>query len=203
MYKVFFKDRIVFLTNNIDRDLSDNFGAIFKYSNSKELVDFIDNFIQREEIQNAFIYHHDLDELYAAFCNYFKLIEAAGGLVYNNENQILFIHRLGKWDLPKGKAEKGESIAETAIREVKEECGISNLTILEPLISTYHTYPLKNKIVLKKTYWYKMEYSGNEVLIPQLEEDIHQAVWLNNDELKKVYENTYPSILEILEQELG
>jgi len=202
MYKVFFKDRIVFLTDNIDRDLSDNFGAIFKYSNSKELFDFIDNFIQREEIQNAFIYHHDVEVLYTVFCNYFKFIEAAGGLVFNNENRILFINRLNKWDLPKGKAEKGESIDETALREVEEECGISNLKITKPLVSTYHTYPLKNKIVLKKTYWYRMEYSGNEDLVPQLEEDIQEAVWLNHDELEKVYENTYPSILEILKTEI-
>ncbi|WP_075590457.1 NUDIX hydrolase [Labilibacter marinus] len=198
MYKVFFKDRIVFLTNNIDRDLSPDFGAIFKYSNTKELQDFITNFEKKEEIKKAFIYHHDLDELMVLFGNCFKQITAAGGVVYNSNNEILFIHRLGVWDLPKGKAEKGESIEETALREVEEECAISPLKIIKPLNSTFHTYTLKGKLILKKTYWYKMEYAGNDIPKPQLEEDITEACWIPSNNVKKVTDNTYPSIKEVL-----
>lgn len=109
---------MVLLTNNIERDLSPDFGAIFKYSNNKELLDFTLNFEKREEIEKAFIYHHDLDELMAEFGKCFKRIDAAGGVVFNSEGKILVIHRLGVWDLPKGKAEKGESMEETALREV-------------------------------------------------------------------------------------
>ncbi len=200
MYKVFFKDRIVFLTNNIERDLSNDFGAIFKYSNNKELNDFILNFESREEIKKAFIYHHDLDELFEHFTNCFKFINAAGGVVKNNEDQILVIHRLGVWDLPKGKAEKGETIEETAIREVEEECSITNLRITKTLTPTFHTYRLKEKLILKRTYWYEMSYSGTEIPQPQTEEDITAVKWINMSETSIIKENTYPSIIEVLNE---
>ena len=53
-------------------------------------------------------------------------IIAAGGLVTNENNELLMIFRRGKWDLPKGKLDKGETIEECAIREVEEETGIGN-----------------------------------------------------------------------------
>ncbi len=198
MYKVFFKDRIVFLTDNIERDLSSDFGAIFKYSNHKELHDFILNFERKDEIKKAFIYHHNLEELMELFASCFKNINAAGGAVINAKNEMLFIHRLGVWDLPKGKAEKGESIEETAIREVEEECSISNLKIIKSLSPTWHTYTLKGKLILKKTYWYQMEYLGSEIPKPQLEEDITMAEWIPCSEISKTTNNTYPSIKEVL-----
>ncbi len=200
MYKVFFKDRIVFLTDNIERDLSSDFGAIFKYSNTKELQDFIWNFDRKKELKKAFIYHHNLEELIELFSNCFKRIDAAGGAVFNKQNELLFIHRLGLWDLPKGKAEKGESIEETALREVEEECSISPLEITKPLNPTFHTYTLKGKLILKKTYWYEMKYAGNDAPKPQLEEDITEAIWIKTDELTRVTENTYPSIIEVLSE---
>jgi len=200
MYKVFFKDRIVFLTDNIERDLSPDYGAIFKYSNNKELQDFILNFERKEDIKKAFIYHHNLDELMELFSNCFKRIDAAGGVVFNAKNEILFIHRLGVWDLPKGKAEKGETIEETAIREVEEECSISPLEITKPLNSTYHTYALKGKLILKKTYWYQMSYQGGETPQPQLEEDITEAAWIAINKVSETTQNTYPSIKEVLEE---
>ncbi|TLX77705.1 NUDIX domain-containing protein [Labilibacter sediminis] len=200
MYKVFFKDRIVFLTNNIERDLCPDFGAIFKYSNKKELQDFIKNFENKEDIKKAFIYHHDLDELLTLFSKNFKQINAAGGVVMNSKNEVLFIHRLGVWDLPKGKAEKGESIEETAIREVEEECSISPLEITKELSPTFHTYPLKGKMVLKKTYWFQMSYKGDAHPKPQLEEDIISAEWLAQDKVKSATQNTYASIKEVLSE---
>ena len=200
MYKVFFKDRIVFLTNNIERDLNSNFGAIFKYSNKKELKDFINHFESKEEIKSAFIYHHDLDELLELFSECFKVIHAAGGVVKNSQDEILFIHRLGVWDLPKGKAEKGESIEETAIREVEEECSITPLKIIQPLSPTYHTYWLKSKLILKKTFWYEMSFDGTTIPKPQLEEDIQIAEWRSIQQLDPIYQNTYPSILEVLNE---
>lgn len=189
---------MVLLTNNIERDLSADFGAIFKYSNNKELLDFILNFEKREEIGKAFIYHHNLEELMEEFARCFKRIDAAGGVVFNSDGKILVIHRLGVWDLPKGKAEKGESMEETALREVEEECAIAPLEIVKPLTSTYHTYRLKEKMILKKTYWYQMKYKGNGNPKPQAEEDITQALWMPATDMEKVNQNTYASIKEVL-----
>ena len=53
-------------------------------------------------------------------------IEAAGGLVVNAAGKLLVIERLGVWDLPKGKLESGETAQVAALREIEEECGISN-----------------------------------------------------------------------------
>ncbi|SMO87370.1 NUDIX domain-containing protein [Saccharicrinis carchari] len=198
MYKVFFKDRIVLLTDDIERDLSADFGGIFKYSNQKELHDFILNFERREEISKAFIYHHNLEELMVEFTKCFKRVDAAGGVVFNAENKILLIHRLGVWDLPKGKAENGELMKETALREVEEECGIAPLQIIKDLSPTYHTYRQKGELILKKTYWYQMKYLGNRTPQPQTEEDITQTVWRSVNQMDEIYRNTYASIKEVL-----
>ncbi|MBC8510392.1 MAG: NUDIX domain-containing protein, partial [Cryomorphaceae bacterium] len=90
------------------------------------------------------------------FCADYSLIEAAGGLVYNDECQLLMIFRNNKWDLPKGKLEQNENIKECAIREVQEECGILGLSILNTLQDTYHTYEINGKKILKRTYWFAM-----------------------------------------------
>lgn len=131
-------------------------------------------------------------------CKKFHFIEAAGGLVKNNNDEYLFIHRLGKWDLPKGKLEKGESVVECAVREVEEECGITISKVIEELPSTYHMYELKGELVLKRTYWFSMEYKGDQQLIPQTEEDITEVEWLPKEQFTKVIDNTYPAIKDLI-----
>ena len=108
------------------------------------------------------------------------------------------IYRLNKWDLPKGKLEKGEDIPTCAIREVEEECNVDGLTIVKELESTYHCYFHKNKWVLKRTYWFKMktEYTGK--LIPQTEEGIEKVTWLAKSDWDTIFDNTYNSIKEVI-----
>lgn len=125
-------------------------------------------------------------------------LEAAGGLVRNSAGNYLFIKRLGKWDLPKGKAEKGESIEDTAIREVEEECGIKVDVLESKIVDTYHVYEHKGQLVLKKTYWYAMTCSTQQTLVPQVEEDITEAEWIGEANFDIIYDNTYPSIVEVL-----
>ena len=118
----------------------------------------------------------------------------------NNKGKILFIYRNRRWDLPKGKAETGELIEDTALREVKEECGLENLVVLGHIIDTYHTYDMKGSRKLKKTSWYKM-YSNEKEPVPQLDEGITKIKWVKEEKLYKIYENTYPSIMDVLEAE--
>ena len=125
-------------------------------------------------------------------------VEAAGGLVYNNKNQLLMIFRNGFWDLPKGKLESGESIKECAIREVEEECAVSNLEILSELKSTYHTYEINGKSILKRTYWFNMYTNYEGDLIPQTTEGITKVDWVDKDELMLRIENTYLSVRDLL-----
>ncbi|POY37815.1 NUDIX hydrolase [Solitalea longa] len=125
-------------------------------------------------------------------------IEAAGGLVKNKNEEYLFIYRLNKWDLPKGKLEKKESIIECAVREVEEECGITINSVSHELPSTFHIYKLKGELVLKRTYWFAMNYNGNQQLVPQTEEDIAEVRWLKKEQFNMVIENTYPAIKSLI-----
>lgn len=133
---------------------------------------------------------------------HFKHIRAAGGVVLNNKRHILFIKRLGLWDLPKGKMEKGESKRSCAMREVEEECGIKGLKIIQKLNASYHVYLLNNTWVFKTSYWYLMEYKGNDPLIPQAEEHIEMAIWMNPNSFDPIKYETYPAIKKVLHQSL-
>lgn len=128
----------------------------------------------------------------------FKVIKAAGGLVKNGEGDYLFIYRLNKWDLPKGKLDPGESMKRTAVREVEEECGIEVDYLGKKITTSYHMYQMKGDFVLKKTNWYEMGVNKVPKLKPQLDEDITKAVWLPEEKFDKVRKNTYPLVADIL-----
>ena len=145
-----------------------------------------------------YLYHSDLDFLWKEFKKKFKVIEAAGGVVFNSNDDLLFIFRLDKWDLPKGKVEKGESIQETAIREVQEECGIKIVDIDHFIGKTYHIYKHKEKEILKISHWFKM-YNDENSLVPQLEEGVTKVEWKNQKSTKKAMQNTYPNIKLLIE----
>ncbi|MDR1227400.1 MAG: NUDIX domain-containing protein [Prevotellaceae bacterium] len=131
------------------------------------------------------------------FCSGYKVVEAAGGLVYNPKGERLMIYRRGYWDLPKGKVEKNEKPEECALREVKEECGVHGLSIQKLICTTRHTYREKGQAILKISHWYAMSCDNGNPPIPQTEEDITIAEW---SDYKKVTENLrgcYPSISEV------
>ncbi|MFM1877064.1 MAG: hypothetical protein RL266_2801 [Bacteroidota bacterium] len=136
------------------------------------------------------------------FNSHYKLIEAAGGLVSNTNGDWLFIHRNGMWDLPKGKLEAGESIEECAVREVAEECGIEEPTIVKPLTPTYHTYELKGQRILKPTYWFLMHSSDDSELIPQTEEGIAEVKWVSAEKAKELVKASFGSIQEVITEGL-
>lgn len=157
--------------------------------------------LKNEDASHVHIYYHNLEKLWSIFLNYFHYLEAAGGLVKNQQNEILFIYRLEKWDLPKGKVEIGETTELAAVREVEEECGITNLKILKFITNTYHIY-FDTKLQLKSTFWYEMSYEGNEELIPQAEEGIGIAKWKSKEEIRQLLNQTYANIKIVLESEI-
>ncbi len=128
------------------------------------------------------------------------LIEAAGGLVKNEKKAFLFIYRNDKWDLPKGKIEKAETVKEAAVREVEEECSITVNKLGKKLCKTYHVYVSKGEVVLKKTYWYNMKCKGQNKLKPQREEGITDVRWFKRDDIDPILANTFPSIMDVLEK---
>jgi len=160
---------------------------------------FIDSINNREKIIYIYI-NKNIQKIFKEILTKVKIIKAAGGLVKNGKGEYLFIYRLGKWDLPKGKVEEGEKIKITARREVEEECGITIDYLGKKICSTYHTYSMSNKLVLKQTNWYEMGINKSPTLTPQLEEDITQAEWVKPSSLKEIRNNTYPLILDILHE---
>lgn len=128
------------------------------------------------------------------------IIEAGGGMVFNPKGELLMMLRRGQWDMPKGKLDEGETIEACALREVEEETGISNLKLCSKLQTTYHIYSFHGKTALKASHWYKMEYSGNEELVPQTEEDITELRWVDKVEAAELAQIAFPSIREMVEK---
>lgn len=148
------------------------------------------------------VYAENIDELWEDFSHMFKIIEAAGGVIENKQKEILFIKRLGKWDLPKGKIEKNESLEEAALREIKEETGLKTLILEKFIDNTFHIYTERDgKKVLKTTYWFYVTFVGNEEPVPQTEEGITAIEWKNIDQIHQtVIGHTFKNIEVILNE---
>ena len=189
MKTVFFNNLPIHLVSDLKHEAEPYFYTIGEV----DLLSIIDK-MEQSLIESVYLYDDDFKSLWQYFSDQFKIIEAAGGKVFNEKKETLFIFRNDKWDLPKGKIEKDESIEEAAIREVEEETGIKNLKIVKPLETTYHIYKYKKKYVLKISYWFKMrtDYSGK--LSPQQEEGITKVEWLTKPNVENALLNTYANI---------
>ena len=163
----------------------------------KEIKAIFDAFIESEN--NLLTFEtKSIEKGFDKIRKVFKLIYAAGGLI-ENDNNFLFIYRLNKWDLPKGKLEMGESPEEAAIRECEEECGITQLSIVNTIPSTYHIYKYKGSYALKKTFWFWMTTKHKGVLVPQIEEKIEKVQWMDKKQIiDMVLKNSYPAILDVI-----
>lgn len=169
---------------------------IVNYSEGAQetLKNAIDNFLSPGNSKSLLIRTTEIDKAFESVKTHFKYIVAAGGLI-QKKDQYLFIKRLGKWDLPKGKLDKGETIEHAAIRECEEECAVEGLKILKPIPDTYHIYEHKKGYALKTSHWFHMETTSEKELKPQTEENIEEVKWLRIDEIKTVVlQNTYITI---------
>jgi len=199
--KIYFGDKPVFLCDKIDKIIDDYMhhpDAVFIDEISPSAIKSLLHEIAKPEFHAGILLDNDLSKLKSAFFKHFKIIEAAGGLVLNKNKEVLMIFRRGKWDLPKGKLDKGETLEQCALREVEEETGITNIELKEKLAETYHVYKEFGKHILKESYWYKMQCNTKQKLVPQTEEDITDIKWVKRSDLKNYTSNTYQTILEVL-----
>lgn len=207
MYKVFFNDSTILIGSEMKKSLNDNITRMFDFCDNS-VVSQIVNEIEVSKLPLKFCISGDVcSQTWNCFRDCFTEIPAAGGLIRNKEDQILFIKRLGYWDLPKGKIEKNETAEDASVREVEEECGISGLNVIRQLDSTFHIYrspylSVRKNLVLKETKWFLMEYAENQTPIPQTEENIVEIKWFASQDVAQVYSNTYSSLHDFLEKTL-
>lgn len=190
MYKVFVNENVILLTSEIPFGSKINLFDLKKIS----LKEIISNVKKHKKI---FLFHKNSEKLISSFKKKIKVISAGGGIVKNNFDETLFIYRRNKWDLPKGKKDKGETIDLTALREVKEETGIGNLKIIDFRMKTYHIFKKNNEYCLKETTWYNMTSDFDGKFIPEIKEDITKVVWKNESKIQKI-KNTFPNIKLLL-----
>ena len=198
MYKVFFKDRTVYFGDDFSKIFERNNGLFYKYNNIHELTEVVHAFYFLKKIDKLFIFHNDIITLFDEFKACFNYVEAGGGVVINEKGEFLVMLRNGIWDLPKGKLEKGENFESAALREVEEETGLDQMVIKQPVLSTFHTYTEKGNMMLKKTKWYEMLYSGNKTPVPETRENITETRWVSPGNTDFIRKNTYPSVLDVL-----
>jgi 8-oxo-dGTP pyrophosphatase MutT (NUDIX family) len=200
MYIIFINDNALILSGS--KEILNGFENVeVKAYNDSSSIDEALFKLQTDSCKELFLVGSCLPSMWDDFCARFQLIEAAGGVVTNSKKQVLWIRRNDKWDLPKGKVEVDEQIQEAAVREVKEECGLTSIRLGVLLGVTYHIYSCKDVYVLKKSYWFSMSCPAQQDLIPQLEEGITEVVWADAALHQMYLENTYASISELLRQE--
>jgi 8-oxo-dGTP pyrophosphatase MutT (NUDIX family) len=197
MYKVFVNDKPLFLTNEISKETDFQLFLLESIDIENVIIKLFQN-----KIQKAYLYHPDEKEIMKTLKAKIPVSKAGGGLVYNSKGEVLFIFRNGKWDLPKGGIEKNEEIEDTAMREVEEETGVSQLTIVKKLQKTYHVFKRNGKYKLKITHWFKMQSTFEDSPIGQIEEGIEKAVWLNPEQIKEALKNSYENIKLLFEEEV-
>ncbi len=195
-YKVYFDNRVITLSSEPDR--LQNYALFHNYLEKEALYAQISQFAVNNDVPSLNIYSSDINNLWEVFCKWFVVTEAAGGLIGHSSGRYLFIKRYGRWDLPKGHIEKGETPEQCALREVTEECNIRGHVIIGPLPASYHTYLYDNKPYMKKTFWFRMKYDGEMITEPQAEEGITHAEWLAPAEIAKIKSNTFQSLLDLM-----
>lgn len=194
MYKVFVNGLPLILTNKLSETAN---GAYFLLN--KDSIAAAIKSLKKNKLDSAFIYHPNHEEILKKFTQEIPLIVAAGGVVTNAEGKVLFIYRNDKWDLPKGKLDKGESIEDCAIREVMEETGVKDLRLENFLRTTYHVFTNNGVNTLKQVHWYAMrtEYTGR--LKPEKKEGIVKVKWKGPLKIQKALQNSYPNIKTLFE----
>lgn len=199
--KIFFGNKPLFLCDKIDETISPlihHDDSVFIDELNSHTIKSMIHEMQQDKIHAGVFFHPDLVELKKAFFKKFTIVTAAGGIVENEKNEVLLIFRRGKWDLPKGKLEKGENLEDCAVREVEEETGLQQIQLANLFTITYHTYHEGTKFILKDSHWYSMKVSGEQKLTPQVEEDILEIKWVNKFETLPYWTDTFPSVVDVL-----
>ena len=183
---IYFGEKPVFLCDQLTAEIDEvrhHPDAVYIDELSRAAINSLLHEIGKPQFHAGIILNENLQKLQKEFFKHFKVVKAGGGLIKNMAGDILLIFRRGKWDLPKGKLDDNETLLECALREVKEETGLTQIKAGKKIDVTYHTYMEFGKHILKESHWYMMHATTAEILVPQTEEDITDIRWVKKDEL--------------------
>lgn len=193
--KIYFNDRHIKLDQKSFATVG--YSDVEQYADQEQLRQLVEKFVADESLPNMCIVADDFKALTKAFLRLFPVVNAAGGLIHDGDDEYLVIDRRGVPDLPKGKAEQGEGPVQTAMREVGEETGLMGVNVIDRIQETYHTYRQGGKMVLKRTVWFSMSVPGRPKLTPEAAEGITGARWVSRSQMKSEAEKTYKSLRDI------
>jgi 8-oxo-dGTP pyrophosphatase MutT (NUDIX family) len=198
-YKIYYKDSVVLIATHVEQS-NKKFAKVLEGSPAIEKFISESNCLFEGELnENILLLTGNPGEVMCRLFENRKAVIAGGGIVWNENDELLMIHRRGKWDLPKGKIEPNEKIIDGAKREVEEETGIIVNTVHENAVKTFHAYLLKNKPYIKETSWFKMNAKPMQSKpVAQTEEDIDEVRWVGKTELKNYYNDCYPLIRDLI-----
>jgi 8-oxo-dGTP pyrophosphatase MutT (NUDIX family) len=201
MYKIYINETPLYLKSTAElSESADSRTLVARYAGRpKFLLHYADMLEKGKRFDRVILYADQLEQLFQDFVSHYVIVKAAGGVVQNSNNEVLFIFRRGWWDLPKGKIDNGETPAAAALREVMEETGLQQLVLGESLDTTWHTYREGKQRILKVTYWYKMQSDATH-MTPQVEEGIEKVCWLDAPTFLNQQPKLYASIRDVLEQ---
>jgi len=206
MYKIYINDLPITLVEAQNYpNLYPNTDTLeFHHETNADLLAIINYAEKYPMAREVVVWSETLERLKTDFFGNFTYIEAGGGVVFNAKNEILLIKRHNIWDLPKGKLKINEPKTNGALREVEEETSVQNLTIIKPIAlpgfqqtCTYHNYASNQLRILKATFWFNMKTDFDGPLIPQNEEGIQEAKWVNINEVMPLLRNSYRTIQDV------
>ena len=192
-YKVFINTKLIILTTVLPKSKHALVLPLLASS-----LNTILHAIKETKAKKIYLIGDNPSMLLETFKSKLPVVQAGGGLVRNKSGKMLFIFRKGKWDLPKGKIDKGETLEKGAKREVKEETGVKKLELNGLAGVTYHIFKRNDKYQLKETHWFHMTTTYTGKLKPELQEDITEAKWKGPKKTEKALENSYGNIRHLL-----
>jgi ADP-ribose pyrophosphatase YjhB (NUDIX family) len=195
MYKVFVNQKEIILTSTAPKGKGVKVLPL-KSTPFKNII----RIIRTTRVKRLYLMHDNPKKLLSGFKKKLPVTIAAGGVVQHEEGKLLFIYRKKRWDLPKGRVDKGETLEGAAKREVKEETGVKKIKVGKPAGVTYHVFKRNNRYQLKETHWFFMKTSYEGVLTPEIKEDITKATWKNKSKTAKAIKNTYPNIEDLFDK---
>jgi len=201
-YKIYINESPLILTQTSDLGDETAFErslihALYR-GKPKMLLNYIELLEKNKHHEGIIIQADNVDQLWRDFKSLYNYIKAGGGLVLNPFGKVLLIFRRGVWDLPKGKQDPGETLAQTAVREVCEETGLIDLELIERLNNGYHCYLMSKQRTLKRTRWYLMKTNSPDQLALQKEEGIQDAAWFDPREIPTLQMPMYNNIRDVL-----